>query len=113
MPTTQTTNTAPFTVHITANEKGLPTGKLADVEIHFGDGNAFAGLKLIGFAVWQRRNSTQLNVTFPARTYSVNGERRSFSLLRPVGGDPHGQDAIRNAILEAYAAFEVEAANAN
>jgi hypothetical protein len=24
------------------------------------------------------------NVTFPARQYSVNGERRSFALLRPV-----------------------------
>jgi len=44
-------------------------------------------------------------VTFPARQYSVNGERRSFALLRPVV-DAAGQDRLRDRILEAYAAFE-------
>ena len=42
------------TVPITPNDKGNPPGKLADAEIHFGDG-VFAGLKLIGFAIWERR----------------------------------------------------------
>ena len=65
------------------NEKGAPTGKLADAEVHFTDGE-MEGLRLLGFAVWERRNGPGRNVTFPARTYSVNGERRSFSLLRPV-----------------------------
>ena len=35
-------------------------------------------LKLIGFAVWERRSVSGRNVTFPARQYSVNGERRSL-----------------------------------
>ena len=41
-------------------------------------------------------------MTFPARQYSVNGERRSFALLRPML-DAAGQDRIRDLILQAYA----------
>ena len=70
-------------VKITPNDKGSPAGKLADAELHFDDG-PLAGLKLLGFAVWERRNGSGRNVTFPARRYSVNGERRSYALLRPV-----------------------------
>jgi hypothetical protein len=70
-------------VKITPNERGNPPGKLAEAELHFTDG-ALDGLKLIGFAVWERRGGTGRNVTFPARQYAVNGERRSFALLRPV-----------------------------
>jgi len=73
------------TVKITANDTGNPAGKLADAELHFADG-PLAGLKLIGFAIWERRGAGGRNVTFPARQYSVNGERRSFALLRPVTG---------------------------
>ena len=63
-------------------------------------------LKLIGFAVWERRTGNGRNVTFPARQYSVNGERRSFALLRPVAADLTAQDRVRELILEAYAEFE-------
>ena len=69
-------------IKIMPNEKGSPNGKLADAEVHFTEG-ALEGLRLLGFAVWERRNGPGRNVTFPSRTYSVNGERRSFSLLRP------------------------------
>lgn len=79
-----------------------PPGKLADVELHFDDG-PLAGLKLIGFAVWERRGAnSRRNVTFPARQYSVNGERRSFALLRPITDDTSAQDRIRDLILGAY-----------
>lgn len=47
------------------------------------------------------------NVTFPARRYLVNGERRSFALLRAIA-DMAAQERIRDLILEAYAAHEVE-----
>ena len=70
-------------VKIVPNDKGNPPGKLADAELHFTDG-ALDGLKLIGFAVWERRSGNGRNVTFPARQYAVNGERRSFALLRPI-----------------------------
>ena len=89
-----------MTVKIIANDTGNPPGKLADAELHFAAG-PLEGLKLIGFAVWERKTGTGRNVTFPARTYSVQGERRSFSLLRPLV-DSTAQNRIRDLILEAY-----------
>ena len=96
-------------VRITLNDKNNPPGKLADAEIHFTDG-VLAGLKLIGFAVWERRTGGGRNVTFPARQYSVNSERRSFSLLRPATGDATAQDRLRELVLQAYAEYEERAA---
>ena len=95
-------------VKILPNEKGNPPGKLADAELHFSSG-PLDGLKLVGFAVWERRTGTGRNVTFPARTYSVNGERRSFALLRPMS-DATSQDRVRDLVLQAYAEFESEQA---
>ena len=97
-----------MTIKIIPNGKNNPPGKLADAELHFTDG-VLAGLKLIGFGVWERRTGGGRNVTFPARQYVVNGERRSFSLLRPIA-DATAQDRIREAILEAYAEYEEKAA---
>jgi hypothetical protein len=94
-------------VKITPNDKGSPVGKLADAELHFTEG-PLAGLKLLGFAVWERRNGSGRNVTFPSRTYSVNGERRSFALLRALT-DVKAQDHVRDVVLSAYARFEAEA----
>ena len=91
-------------IKITPNDKGNPPGKLAEAELHFSDG-PLSGLKLIGFSVWERREGTGRNVTFPARSYVANGERRSFSLLRPIT-DTTGQNALREAILGAYEQFE-------
>ena len=88
-----------MTIKILLNEKSGPAGKLADAELHFDDG-PLVGLKLIGFVVWERRGGGR-NVTFPARQYSVAGERRSFALLRPIG-DLSSQAAIVSAILHAY-----------
>ena len=97
-----------FTIKITPNDNGNPLGKLADVELHFTDG-PLAGLKLIGFSIWERRGGAGRNVTFPARQYSVNGERRSFALLRPIV-DAAAQDRIRERILDAFAAYAEEMA---
>ena len=91
-------------VKVVPNEKQTPSGKLADAELHFTEG-ALEGLKLIGFAIWERRSGGGRNVTFPARTYSVNGERRSFSLLRPIG-DASSQNSVRDLVLDAYAKYE-------
>jgi hypothetical protein len=88
-------------VRIVPNDNGNPPGKLADAELHFDqDDGVLGGLKLIGFSVWSRRDGGR-NVTFPARQYSVNGERRSFALLRPVY-DNSAQNAVRDLILDAY-----------
>jgi broad specificity phosphatase PhoE len=77
-----------------------PQGKMADAELVFTDG-PLEGLKLIGFTLWEGRAPGKYNVTFPARQYSVNGERRSFALLRAVG-DAAAVDRLRQVILDAY-----------
>ena len=116
-------------VRITPNDRNNPPGKLADAELHFTEG-VLEGLKLVGFAIWERHGTARgghtqkcpalgslshgctcgaerptRNVTFPARQYIVNGERRSFALLRPTG-DASAQERIRNLIVEAYADYE-------
>jgi hypothetical protein len=89
-------------VKIIPNDKGNPPGKLADAEVIFeADAGPLSGMKLVGFAVWERRDGGK-NVTFPARQYSVNGARRSFALLRSSTEDRTTQDAIRECILDAY-----------
>ena len=93
-----------MTIKITPNDKGNPPGKLADAELHFSEG-PLDGLKLIGFSVWERRGGTGRNVTFPARSYAVNGERRSFALLRPIV-DATAQDKLRQLILAAFQEYE-------
>ena len=100
-----------MTVKIVPNEKGNPPGKLADAELHFSEG-PLEGLKLIGFAIWERRTGNGRNVTFPARQYSVNGERRSFALLRPMV-DTSAQNRVRDLVLQAYAEHEAEEAVAS
>lgn len=93
-------------IKILPNDKGTPTGKLADAEVHFTEGE-LNGLRLVGFAVWERRGGGGRNVTFPARQYSVNGERRSYALLRPIV-DPASQDRIRDLVLLAYSEAEAQ-----
>jgi hypothetical protein len=95
-------------VKIIANDKDALPGKLAEAELHFTEADGpLANLKLIGFTVWERRTGGGRNVTFPARTYSVNGERRSFALLRPTS-DAAAQDTIRDLILDAYKTHEAK-----
>ena len=91
-------------VKISPNDKGNPPGKLADAELHFTDG-VLEGLKLIGFGVWERHSGSGRNVTFPARQYTVNSERRSFALLRPIA-DASAQERVRDLVLQAYAEHE-------
>jgi hypothetical protein len=97
-----------MTIKIVPYEKDNPPGKLADAELHFTTG-PLEGLKLIGFGIWERKTGNGRNVTFPARQYSVNGERRSFALLRPLG-EAAAQDRVRDLVLQAYAEYEAEAA---
>ena len=97
-------------VKIVPNEKGKPPGKLAEAELHFSEG-VLDGLKLIGFAIWEGRGGNGRNVTFPARQYAVDGERRSFALLRPIA-DAASQERVRNLVLQAYAEYEETATEA-
>src|SRR5712691_11285784 len=98
-----------MTIKITPNDKGNPPGKLAEAELHFTDG-PLEGLKLIGFSVWERRGGNGRNVTFPARQYQINGERRSFALLRPIV-DVSAQERLRELILDAFTEYEERTAH--
>jgi hypothetical protein len=95
---------------VAGNDKGSPAGKIAEAELHFTEG-PLEGLKLIGFTIWERRTGGGRNVTFPARSYSVNGERRSFALLRSAA-DSVSQNRIRDLILQAYQEHEEQTAQA-
>ena len=97
-------------VKIVPNDKGNPPSKLADAELHFTEGE-LEGLKLVGFAVWERRSGSGRNVTFPSRQYTVSGDRRSFALLRPVA-DAASQEGVRDLVLQAYAEYEASATQA-
>ena len=99
-------------VRILPSESSTPAGKVADAEIVFEEAEGvLAGLKLVGFSIWERRAGNGRNVTFPARSFAVNGERRSFALLRPVT-DSTAQEPLRALILRAFAEQEAQAAAA-
>ena len=102
-----------MTIKITPNDRNNPPGKLAEAELHFSEG-PLEGLKLIGFSIWEQRRGGGggRNVTFPARQYNVNGERRSFALLRPIV-DTTAQGKLRELILDAYAEWEAQTAVAS
>ena len=99
-------------VKIIQSDKNPLPGKLAEADLQFTEG-VLDGLKLIGFTIWERRTGNGRNVTFPARSYTVGGERRSFALLRPTAGEAAAQEKLRELILEAYAEFEEKAAVAS
>jgi hypothetical protein len=89
------------TVKIVRNERDVPQDKLADAELHF-VGGELDGLKLLGFAVW-RRPGSEPKVTFPARPFTVHGERRNFALLRAIE-DRSAEERVRELVLQAYLA---------
>jgi len=96
--------TTSITVHITINDSGDPPNKVADAELHFA-GGPLAGLKLLGFAVWQSRIGGTRSVTFPARQYRVHNQLRAFALLRPIDDDQAAPE-IRALILAVCEAAE-------
>jgi hypothetical protein len=91
---------------IPCDEYGSPAGKLAAAELHFDQADGLmSGHRIVDFAIWEKRSPNgRRNVTFPARSYTVNGERRAFALVRPI--DTNTDDALRDAILAAYEARE-------
>jgi len=95
------------TIKIVPNERGIPQAKLADAELVFEEG-VLSGLKLVGFAVWEGREGR--HVTFPARPFIANGERRSYSVLRPVS-EAGAQEPLRQLILQAFVDFQHQAAS--
>jgi hypothetical protein len=95
-----------MTIKIVPNPRGIPQAKLAEAEIVFEE-EPLVGLKLVGFAIWEGREGC--HVTFPTRPFVVNGERRSYVLLRQVG-DSEAQETLRQLILQKFEEFQRQAA---
>lgn len=90
----------------TMNDTAMPPGKVADAEVHFTEG-PLAGLRLVGFSVWERRPGADRAVTFPGRSHPVHGERRYYALLRPIAdGETAAADRFRDLLLAAFAEFD-------
>ena len=87
-------------VKILKSDQHSAPAKLADAEIHF-SGGELDGLKLVGFAVWRKRDGNGQSVSFPSRQFTVHGERRTFSLLRWVA-ERTAQDRLADVVLQAY-----------
>lgn len=90
-----------ISIHIIKPNGHAAPGKLADAEIHF-TGGELDGLKLVGFAVWRRRDGHGQNVSFPARQFTAGSDRRSYSLLRWIEAR-EAQAKLEVAVLDAYA----------
>jgi hypothetical protein len=93
-------------IKIVPNERGIPQSKLADAEIIFEEG-VLTGLKLIGFGIWEGREGR--HITFPARPFFSNGERRTYCILRPVA-ESSAQEPLRRLVLQAFIDYEHQAA---
>ena len=89
-----------ISIHIIKTNGHAAPGKLADAEIHF-TGGELDGLKLVGFAVWKARDGRGQNVSFPARQFTVRGDRRSYSLLRWIEAR-EAQAKLEAAVLDAF-----------
>ena len=77
-------NAEVVSVRILPNTEGKPPGKLADAEVIFeAEAGPLSGLKLIGFAIWERRSGNGRNVTFPARQYLRQRRTSEFRVAAP------------------------------
>ena len=92
-------------VHLMAPRPGSPKAKLGDIEVTITEENAhlFIGTKITGFSLWDN-DDQGIGVQLPNRPFKVNGERRSFSLLRSASGDPTALDPLKRYIVDAYTA---------
>ena len=84
--------------------RGDPKGE-GSATLHFHTG-LLTGLRLIGFTIHKSRGGA-LSVQFPSRAYRVNGELRTYALLRPEVKDAN-KDLIGAILLAYHDALEKE-----
>jgi hypothetical protein len=92
-----------FTVLIRLADDRAPKGKLADADLVFTHPD-MKGLTLCGFSVWEGRQAGTMNVTYPSRSWTSNGERRTFALLRETdqADGPQAKRWLSTQITAAY-----------
>lgn len=79
-----------------------PSHHLADIDMLF-DEPPFAGLKVIGLAVWARKNNVPgMAVSFPARVVESGDEEARFFPYIVAAKGSGAASALRGAILKAF-----------
>ncbi len=91
--------TSDLTIAFVKRDNG-PERLVSEAELVFNTG-LLAGMKLVGFSVWQSPEG-ELYVTFPSRAFGSGSERRFFDFLRSVEGDAAPVKALKQAIVDAY-----------
>jgi hypothetical protein len=64
---------------------GGPERLVCDAEVIFDEEGPLCGMKLVGFTLW-RGADHDVHVTFPSRSFNIEGERRYFDYLRSADG---------------------------
>jgi hypothetical protein len=98
-----------MTIKFSQNDKGSPAGQACRCRTAFFRRAARRpqAHRLRGVGAPQRRPQRHIS----SAQYTVNGERRSFALLRVIV-DSSCQDKLRDVVLDAYKEFEAELAAA-
>jgi hypothetical protein len=89
------------------NRGGAPEKLVCEAEVVFDEG-PLAGMKLVGFSLWHGGDDG-VYVTFPARAFGSETERRYFDLLRSVEGVPADARRVKDWILDSYRATRIAA----
>ena len=86
-----------------------PERLVCDAELVFDDEGPLAGMKLVGFGLWQGADG-EVSVTFPSRAFGSGSDRRFFDYLRSVEGVPADARRVKAWILEQFRASREMAA---
>ncbi len=83
-----------------------PLGRVAVAMLKFDEtrDGPLGGCAITGFALWEPADGgDRPRLTMPARTYSVDGRRRRYDLLRPADPDSSTRP-LEDAIIAAWLA---------
>jgi len=89
-------------VQFTHRDNG-PERLACEAEILFDEAGPLAGLKLVGFSLWNSPEG-EIYVTFPSRSFGAGSDRKYFDYLRSVEGTTAAPKALKAWILDAYRA---------
>lgn len=70
---------------------------VAEADLHFDEGDILAGMRLTGFAVWEKAG--KISVTFPSRTFMSAGQPTYYWLLRQANEEDQKPVAKLRAII--------------
>jgi DNA-binding cell septation regulator SpoVG len=86
-------------VTIINDTQNKPDGLLAEAELVFRDG-MLDGVNLEGFGIWENKDQTGFNVTFPARPYTKGHKTQYYDLFRPT--NKHARSTVTEFIVAEF-----------